>query len=340
MNKGIKFGVFADLHVDIMHDGEARMEAFVKACREAEVDFVIQLGDYCYPDTRNCICAPEKRPINIENALHYPTYVDKKRIVEIYKEFEKPSYHVLGNHDCDMCSKAEVLANYGEGYKPYYAFDMGGIHFIVLDPNYYVIDGVYHSFENGNYFDESYREERVLPVLPPEQVEWLKKELEDTKLPSVLFSHQGLSGEMPSDILNAKEVRKILKEAPAGVLASFNGHAHIDHAQKLDDIWFVAINSMSNQWLDMDFICEERFGKEVDEKFPNIKYTAPYKDSLFAIITINEEEIDIKGIQSEFVGPSPDELGLYEPGTWWDVYGDKARSTPSIIDRKFDLNKK
>lgn len=340
MKPKIKFGVFADLHVDIIHDGELRMEKFVEACRKENVDFVIQLGDYCYPETRKCVCQPDKRPINIENALNYPTYVNKERIVGLFKDFEKPSYHVLGNHDCDMCSKREVLDNYGEGYEPYYSFDMGGIHFIVLDPNYYVIDGKYYSFENGNYFDESYHEERVLPALPPEQIKWLEEDLAKTQLPSVLFSHQGLSGELPADILNAKEVVEILKKAPAGVIASFNGHTHFDYAQQVEGIWFVAVNSMSNQWLDMDFICEERYGKEIDEKFPNIKYTAPYRDSIFAIVTIDEQGIDIKGVESEFVGPSPDELGLYEPGTWWSGYGDKVHSTPSIENRYLPIMKK
>lgn len=334
MGRKLKFGIFADLHVDIMHDGEERMEAFVKACRDEDVDFIIQLGDFCYPDTRNCVCAPDKRPINIENALTYPTYVDKDKIISYFQNFEKPSYHVLGNHDCDMCSKREVLDNYGADYEPYYSFDMGGFHFIVLDPNYYTIDGKYYSFENGNYFDESYHPQRVLPVLPPEQVTWLREDLKQTKLPSVIFSHQGLGGNLPSDILNATEVGEILKSAPAGVVACLNGHTHIDYQECIDNIWFVNINSMSNQWLDVNFICKERYTKEIDEKFPNIQYTAPYRDSIFAIITMDEKGMDIKGIQSEFVGITPEEQGLYKPGTWWQrAFQGKVFSTPSIENR-------
>lgn len=333
MEKKIKFGVFADLHVDIMHDGEERMEAFTEACRHENVDFVIELGDFCYPDVKKCICAPDKRPINIENALRYDTFVDKEKIVSLFRDFEKPSYHVIGNHDCDMCTKEELLGNYGVEYGPYYSFDMGGFHFIVLDPNYYIIDGICHSFENGNYFDESYHPERVLPILPPEQVSWLREDLEKTKFPSILFSHQGLSGKMPSDILNAEEVKKVLKAAPYGVVASFNGHTHIDYKEYVDGIWYIAVNSMSNQWLDMDFICEERYTKEIDEKFPNIKYTVPYKDSIFAIVTLDENGIDIKGTKSKFVGITPEEQGLYKPGTWWQrAYQGRVLSTPNIED--------
>ena len=335
----IKFGVFADLHVDIMHDTQKRLEVFLDSCREADVDFIIQLGDFCYPDKdRKCVCAPEKRPINIENASNVKTYADKDKILELFNCFEKPSYHVLGNHDCDMCSKKQIWEYYGVDYNHYYSFDMGGIHFVALDPNYYILDGECHSFENGGYFDEAYRPERILPIIPPEQLEWLKKDLSETKFPTVLFSHQGLTESLKFDILNSKELKEILINAPSGVIAAFNGHDHIDYETKEDGIWFININSMSCQWLDVDFIVHERYTKEIDEKYPNIKYTAPYKDSLFAIVTIDESGIDIKGVESEFVGIDPKDQGLYEDWTWFTkAYNGKLYTTPSIKSRFLPL---
>lgn len=150
-----KFAVIADLHVDIMNDAEERLKAFLAAARaEGDVDFVIQLGDFCYPDeNRRSVCAPEKLPPNIEAALKNPTYADKERIHSLYRDFEKPSFHVIGNHDCDLCTKRQVLDYYGAAYEPYYSFDCGGFHFIVLAPNYYKKDGKYISYECGNYFD-------------------------------------------------------------------------------------------------------------------------------------------------------------------------------------------
>ena len=71
MKSKIKFGVFTDLHVDIMQDTEERLEEFIRTAREENVDFIIQLGDFCYPDEgRKCICKPENLPINLANALH------------------------------------------------------------------------------------------------------------------------------------------------------------------------------------------------------------------------------------------------------------------------------
>ena len=49
----VKFGVMADLHVDIMPECEERLAAFLDACRKEDVDFIVQLGDFCYPDAKN-----------------------------------------------------------------------------------------------------------------------------------------------------------------------------------------------------------------------------------------------------------------------------------------------
>ena len=37
MKKQVKFGVFADLHVDIMHDAQERLEKFLEDCRKEDV---------------------------------------------------------------------------------------------------------------------------------------------------------------------------------------------------------------------------------------------------------------------------------------------------------------
>jgi len=330
--RSVKFGVFADLHVDIIHNGQERLEKFLAACRRENVDFIIQLGDFCYPDeNRKCVCEPEKRPVNIENALNVKTYADKDKIIGMYRDFEKPSYHVIGNHDCDMCSKWQVLDYYGVDYGPYYSFDMGGFHFVVLDPCYYKWDGQYVSYENGNYFDVSYEKVRVLPYLPPEQIEWLREDLKNAEYPAVLFSHQRLTAGHAS-ILNPEPVRDVLKAAPHGVVLALNGHEHVDSAEKVDNTWFLNVNSMSNYWLDVKFMCPERYGKEIDEKYPNIKYTVPYVDSVYAIVTLDETGARVQGTKSEFVGISPEEQGVYKGGGYFSKVGEGA-ITPSMADR-------
>jgi Icc protein len=54
-----------------------------------------------------------------------------------------------------------------------------------------------------------------------------------------------------------------------------------------------------------------RYSEEIDKKYPYIKYTAPYRDPLYAIVTVDLEMgiMKIDGLESEFVGPAPWELG-------------------------------
>ncbi len=116
------------------------------------------------------------------------------------------------------------------------------------------------------------------------------------------------------------------------IIASFNGHTHNDWAEEVNGIWYISINSMSYKWLGEEY-AHIRYSEEVDKNFKWIKYTAPYKDPLFAVVTISTKGIiKIKGRQSEYAGPSPWEVGYpieYKPYT-----------TAQITDRElhFKLN--
>ena len=87
--------------------------------------------------------------------------------------------------------------------------------------------------------------------------------------------------------------------------------------------------------VDEDFTTENRYGREIDEKYPNIKYTLPYRDPVYAIVSMDEKGITVKGTKSEFVGPDDDEIGLYtKPGSWWTMlYGSEFRASASQQDR-------
>jgi len=322
----VKFGVFADLHVDIMHDTQERLQVFLDTCREENVDFIVQLGDFCYPDdNRNVVCKPEHMPVNIANALKYKTYADKPAILRMFNDFEKPSYHVLGNHDCDMCSKQEQLNFLEAKNGSFYSFDHGGFHFVVLDSNYLKTSaGEFIAYENSNYFEAGFQDNIVREFVSPEQLTWLKEDLAKAENPTVVFSHAqiGITGAPCWTIPNHEDIKEIFKTAPNGVVACFNGHMHVDIVSKEEGIWYVQVNSMDCSWLDVKYIRENLYGPEIDEKFPNIKYTAPYRDAVFAIVTMDDNGIQIKGRQSEFVGDTPEERGLYEEGTWWtNAYG-------------------
>jgi len=145
-----------------------------------------------------------------------------------------------------------------------------------------------------------------------EQQQWLRRELENTTLPTVVFSHQSL--EDPGGIANGEAIRRILEEAnqAAGrkkVVACFSGHHHIDYSREINGIHYIQINSMSYFWVGGDYQ-HVRYSKEIDRDYPWIKYTVPYKDPLFALVTLGSDgTIQIEGTQSEWVGPSPWDIG-------------------------------
>ena len=144
-----------------------------------------------------------------------------------------------------------------------------------------------------------------------------------TKKSTVIFVHQ--SPERPDDggLQNGAAVRGILEEAnrDAGfrkVVACFTGHHHRDYVRQINNIVYPQINSASYHWVGGNFL-RVRYSKEVDAKYPYIKYTVPYRNSIFALATIDPKRgfLKIEGKRSEFVGPAPWELG--ETKDYWDA---------------------
>ena len=43
------FGIMADAHADLIPDKNERIEKFIREAISKEVDFIIQLGDFCFP---------------------------------------------------------------------------------------------------------------------------------------------------------------------------------------------------------------------------------------------------------------------------------------------------
>ncbi len=277
--KIVRFGVCADVHKDIMHDADQRLQVFVSEMNERDVDFIIQLGDFCQPQEYNV------------------------SFLSIWNSFEGPAYHVLGNHDMDNDISERYSREFAKDYldmpAQYYSFDLNGYHFIVLDGN-----------------DEKDPPQKgYAHYIGAQQQAWMKEDLSQTKFSVILFSHQSL--EDPEGIENADEIRKILEDAnlqskKIKVIACFSGHHHIDDSKMINGIHYIQINSMSDYWMGGDYL-QVRYSKEIDEKYPYIKYTAPYKDPLFALVEIDSKGIiRITGRESTWVGPDPWDLGYPE----------------------------
>lgn len=278
----VKIGMCSDVHLPTMHDSEYRIQIFIDSMKIAKPDFIIELGDFGTP------------------AEEYAGFFD------IWNSFPGDKYHVIGNHEMDGGYSRQEAVEYRNMSNSYYSFDNNQFHFIVLDGND-PID------ENSKGYKQ---------YVGVNQINWLKEDLEKTKHPVIIFSHQGLTtypgGEGDNyGLENDEQIRGILelhnKQNPERkVIACFNGHTHYDYAENVNDIWYITINSMSYQWMGEEFV-HIRYSDEVDKNFKWIKYTAPHKEPLFTTVEISTEGyIKIDGKQTEWQGPSPWEVGYPE----------------------------
>ena len=309
--KKTKFAVIADLHLDIMHDGKRRLADFLHSAKEEKVDFIIHLGDLCYPTgTSKSRCPIDKMPINVYLSHVAPQNDDVKEVIEAFNSFDIPSYHVVGNHDFDFASCDDVKAAYGME-STYYSFHVGGWHFIVLDPNYCKMpSGELEHYDYGQYFLT-----RDIAYISKEQLEWLKEELSKFKgEPAVLFSHQPLY-DTHGGIANLSEFGEIITQAKQNgkqILMSFNGHTHIDRLDDIDGILYYHVNCASNMWVGSRAEPQKRFSDEIEEKYPSLKYVIPYTRALFSIVTLDKDGVFVKGRSARYVQPGPRKIGFKE----------------------------
>ena len=254
-----------------------------------KADFIIQMGDFCYPDSSS------------------------DDFMKVFNSFNGDKYSVLGNHDKDNGVTWEQTIRYFGMPAPYYSFDKKGFHFIVL---------------NGNETADSAK--GYPRYVSSEQLNWLNKDLDNTDKKTVVFIHQSLfdtHGVIDQDTVRNILSSKNLKNGNNKVLVCFNGHSHVDAAIEIDNIWYVSINSMSYHWVGGNYK-HKSYSDNIHKKYPWIEYICPYKDPLYAFVTIDDDgTVTIEGIHSGWEGASPDSLG------YTSEYYKKEWVTPGISDR-------
>lgn len=269
-NPPLRFGMIADVHHGLMPKAEERLEAFLEEAAQRDLDFLIQLGDFCHP------------------------HPDAHAFVKLWEQADVPRYHVLGNHDMDLGAKREIMDLWKMEHNVY-SFDAGAYHFVVLDCNFLHVDGAYVDYEHGNF----YVDDKLRTFIHPEQLEWLEDELASTNRQTIVFTHQALDEVWNGGLAkNRRAIRRIFAEAnkQAGfqkVIACFSGHHHLDEHSTIDGIHYVQVNSASYYWVG------EGYGR-----------MAAYRDPLFAFVTVGAEGIVIEGRQSVFVAPTPVDLAF------------------------------
>lgn len=324
-----KFLVFTDLHVDIMPDSVARMQVILEAAQRHQVDFLLNLGDMMYPDVDFLQqYAPESIALREERAWFICDRDDeKKTITKMLQECGKPLYSVLGNHDVDSCTKRTACC-YFHMPSPYYYFDQGGVRFIVLDTNFVKEGERYIDFDHCNYRD--YKTDQTT-WLTEEQFAFIETTVIESSFPCVLLSHSSL-GDTRYSIHNMERLHALIRKLnmpERRIILALNGHTHLDGICVREGVPMMNVNSASNVWIGHEY-ATVRYSETISRLYPHIKGCAPYWDALFAIIEIDENAITVTGRSSNYVGPSPYELGFPIQENYHD-------RTPCIKDRIFPV---
>ena len=154
IKKPIKLGMIADLHQDVMHDGPARLKAFLDAMKEESPDALVQLGDFAYPTKKN------------------------DAVTKAFEKAHSRTLNVLGNHEIDGGHTFDAVAKLWGMKGRYYTENINGLDLIVLDCN-----------EKPKNHKGGYPAH-----IGEQQLEWLEKQLKTLKGPILVISHQPLAG--------------------------------------------------------------------------------------------------------------------------------------------------
>lgn len=289
MNK-VKFAVFTDLHYDHIPDGRERLESFVNNIKTTDIDFVIELGDFCSPKKEN------------------------KFLLDMLNTTHKPVYHLIGNHDSDLFPKEKVL-DFFHIDNSYYSFKYKEFKFIVLDTCFIKTPNGYVPYCKRNYN----KTENIYPILPDFELKWLENQLNDGDSKYfVIFSHQSFENEFAQrGVYNRNEVIKLINKINAArkkVLLCINGHDHADSLKKIGQTYYFGLNAMSYIWFGPQFehFC---YSDEIHKKYPFLKDIVLYKEGLYTIVTLTENgSIEIQGMKGHYQNISPEELGI--TGMW------------------------
>jgi len=230
----VRFGVFSDAHyadrdpAGSRHyrDSMSKLAECIERMNTERLDFMIELGDLKDQDN----------PPKEQHTLSY-----LQSIEAIFRQFNGPTYHVLGNHDMDSISKVQFLAHIKNtriaSDRTYYSFDVNKCHFVVLDANYRS-DGTDYDHGNFNWTDAN---------IPPAELAWLEQDLATATGPTIVFTHQLLdepNGVHPSlYIKNSAQVRQVLQQS-GKVRAVLQGHHHAGSYCQIEGIHYYTIKGM------------------------------------------------------------------------------------------------
>ena len=164
---------------------------------------------------------------------------DLRALDFIFKKLQNmpcPCYSILGNHDLKMMNsreEAEAVMGYESST---YSLDVGGYHLVFLTTEVRAELGTLR----GGCYKTQYMSER--------EIEWLRCDLENNSLPTIIFTHFPLAEDESIDddcmfMKNRADVKEIIKK-DKNILAVFSGHQHTTKFIEEDGVKYYLLGSL------------------------------------------------------------------------------------------------
>ena len=233
----VRFGLITDVHA---HDTDSplegkwmthtqeRLAAFTSAMNAWQADFVVELGDFL--NGWIVLGADPGDPARIPDVLAWAD--------SLYAGFDGPRYHVIGNHDVYNLDKEQYRTILGID-RTFYSFDVGTVHFVVLDVQY---------AEDGSDLAHTYT--GVAGFVPGPELDWLRADLAASGRPTIVFVHQMLDAYVEewgrALVANQPEIQAILA-SDGDVIAVFQGHDHDNRHSVSGGIHYVTFEALVDQ---------------------------------------------------------------------------------------------
>jgi alkaline phosphatase len=223
----LRIGMVADVHhadhpvrgrtggpdnINLYRQSMGKFREAVERFKIEKPDFVVELGDFI-----------DKAP-TLEQEMEHLRNIEK-----VYAGVRCERHYVLGNHCVDALNKEEFF-DITEARAPHYSFDAGGFHFVILD-SCFTEELEPYGRSNWDWTNAN---------LPPDQLDWLVRDLGKTGLPTIVLAHQRLDGDTRYDVRNAAAARKIMAES-GKVSAVFQGHSHRNDYRQVDGIHYITL---------------------------------------------------------------------------------------------------
>lgn len=237
----MKFAIINDAHLGpadsgfkkgirrkLVNQSKTILESIIKTLNQVEKPkFVVNLGD-SIEDVNN-------RAIDLQSF---------KKFLGLVAPLTMPAYHLIGNHDVRTLTETEIAKLLGYK-KMYYSFDLEQYHFIVL------------SFQLIG--DHTHIKSDIRAIVPTEQIDWLKIDLNQTNKPTLVFTHYGLAeDDMKGNfwfetsphfaLFNNRNVVKKILEQSGKIKAVFNAHQHWNRMHVENNIPYFTLTSMSENF--------------------------------------------------------------------------------------------